>query len=79
MGKKDYEERLRMLKMTTLERRRLRGDLIQVFKIFRSMERVESRCFFVKAEGNTGGHELKLVKPRCRLDCRKYSFFEPGH
>lgn len=74
MARKDYEERLRQLKMTTLETRRLRGDLILVFKIFRGMERIKSEYFFVKAEGSTRGHDLKLVKPQCRLDCRKYSF-----
>ncbi len=74
MARKDYEERLRQLKMTTLETRRLRGDLILVFKIFRGMERIKSEYFFVKAEGSTRGHDLKLVKLQCRLDCRKYSF-----
>jgi hypothetical protein len=29
---------------------------------------------YVQAEGNTSGHELKLVKPQFRLACRKYSF-----
>ena len=30
-----YSERLRILGLTTLETRRLRGDLIEVFKIFK--------------------------------------------
>ena len=30
--------------------------------------------FFIRAEGCTRGHGLKLVKPRCRLDCRRFSF-----
>jgi hypothetical protein len=25
-------------------------------------------------KGCTRGHELKLFKPSCRLDCRKYAF-----
>jgi len=35
-----YYERLRYLGLTTLETRRLRGDLIEVFKIFKGFEDV---------------------------------------
>jgi hypothetical protein len=38
------------------------------------MERVQLGYFFDQAEGNTRGHELKLVKPKSHLYCRKYSF-----
>jgi len=31
-------------------------------------------CFFYLNTAPTRGHSLKLVKPRCRLDVRKYSF-----
>jgi ribonuclease P/MRP protein subunit RPP40 len=37
----DYRERLKALNLTTLEIRRLRGDLIQVFKIMKGFEVVE--------------------------------------
>jgi hypothetical protein len=36
-----YEERLKFLDMTTLETRRVRGDLIQVFKILKDMEDIK--------------------------------------
>ena len=35
-----YEDRLRMLELTTLETQRLRGDLIKVFKIFKGFDNV---------------------------------------
>ena len=36
----DYNERLKRMSLTTLEVRRLRGDLIQFFKITRGMDKV---------------------------------------
>lgn len=69
-----YEERLKLLDMTSLETRRMRGDLIEVFKLLKGYEDIDVQKFFAKAEGCTRGHVLKLVKPRCRLDCRKYFF-----
>ncbi len=62
MGNKSYEDRLRLLQMTTLETRRLMGDQIEFFKILKSIEPVEKTAFFVVADGDTRGHELKLVK-----------------
>ncbi|CAF1043099.1 unnamed protein product, partial [Brachionus calyciflorus] len=36
----EYTERLKKLNLTTLETRRLRGDLIQMFKIFKGFDEV---------------------------------------
>ena len=36
-----YEERLSILKLTTLETRRLRGDLIEVFKMCKGFDNLE--------------------------------------
>jgi ribonuclease P/MRP protein subunit RPP40 len=41
-----YEERLQFLDMTTLETRRVIGDLIEVFKILTGMEDVKKEQFF---------------------------------
>jgi ribonuclease P/MRP protein subunit RPP40 len=71
---KGYEDRLQMLGLKTLETRRIRGDLIEVFKILRGIDNVDERLFFSKAISNTRGHDLKLYKHSCRLDCRKYCF-----
>jgi hypothetical protein len=48
--------------------------LIEVYKILKGFDRVDEKKFFMRASGGTRGHDLKLVKPRCRLDCRKFSF-----
>ena len=39
---KDYNDRLKELGLTTLETRRKRGDLIEVFKIIKGFEDVDS-------------------------------------
>ena len=41
-----YEERLRKLGITTLETRRLCGDLIEVFKIFKGFDDIKPMDFF---------------------------------
>ena len=41
-----YEERLKECGMTTPERRSLRGDQIEVFKILNGYENIDSTTFF---------------------------------
>lgn len=71
---KTYEERLKYLGLTTLETRRLRGDLIEVFKMLKGYENVDANLFFSQSNTVTRGHSLKLFKHGYRLDCRKYFF-----
>ena len=40
-----YEERLKQLKLTTLEERRVRGDMIETYKIITRKERVNPEFF----------------------------------
>jgi len=58
-----FEDRLNVLKLTTLETRRLRGDLIEVFKMFKGFDNLDSLMFFELNSAPTRGHSLKLVKP----------------
>ena len=70
-----YERRMLECRLTTLETTRLRGDLIEVFKIFNGYEDIDSNiCFKLKEDSMTRGHKAALVKPYCRLDKRKLSF-----
>ena len=61
--------------MYSVERRLLRGDMIQVFKILSSIDNVETNKFFEMDHGRvTRGHSKKIRKKNCHLDIRKYSF-----
>jgi len=71
-----YEERLRCLNLWTLEERRNRQDLIEVFKIFQGKSIIGFEELFVLDKNSNGtiGHNLKLSKARCTRDCWKHFF-----
>jgi len=71
-----YNQRLRKIGITTLEQRRIRGDLIEAYKIISGKERIDMNQFFTLNNNghNTRGHTLKLAVQRSRLDIRKYFF-----
>ena len=72
-----YYNRLNYLGLTTLETRRLRGDMIETYKIITGRENLDREMFFTADNSSrTRGHSYKLKKPNCRLNIRKYSF---GH
>jgi len=71
-----YYERLRMLGLTALETRRLQGDIIEVFKIFKGLfEDVSYNTYFTLSQSGLNRHSYKLYKPNFRLDIRKFLFF----
>ena len=64
-----YSDRLQRLKLTSLEDRRQRGDLIEAYKIISGKENVRCDKFFKMADSNvsnniTRGNSKKLYKPR---------------
>jgi len=71
-----YEERLKRIGLTTLEKRRVRGDLIETYKILTEKENVDSSKFFVLNHGshNLRGHRFKIYKCRSRLNTRKFFY-----
>ena len=70
-----YKERLEKLNLSTLEYRRKRFDLIQVFKIIHGLDDIDMNLFFTFTENNQlRGHNLKLNKPRANKSVRLNSF-----
>ena len=56
-----YEDRLALCQLSTLEGRRLRGDLIQAFKLLKCLDQINYKNFFV------------LDVPRARLEIRLHN------
>ena len=59
-----YEQRLEALDLYSLKRRRLRGDLIEAFKLLKGMTATQRPILFRSENVTLRGHELKLMKPR---------------
>ena len=59
----NYEDRVSYLGLITLETKRLRGDLIQAFKIIKESDGNELNNYLKFASNNLIAHSLKLFKP----------------
>ena len=64
LGDLEYEERLRKLRLPSLEYRRLRGDMIEVYKITHDFYDPPTVATLLTpfSENTTRGHNFKLTK-----------------
>ena len=70
-----YKERLHRLKLPTLRFRRIRGDMIVVYKMLTCRYCKNINLHLELHRDNiTRGHNLKLVNSKCHYDLRKFSF-----
>ena len=72
-----YSERLALLHTSSLAKRRLRGDLIQAYRIVKGFDKVNMEHIFEWDDGgghDLHGHSLKVKVPRSRLQLRQGFF-----
>ena len=83
-----YEEKLKAVGLTTLSDRRVRGDMLQTYKILNGIDDVDPRTWFTRvsechqltrqavsvSEDGEIVQNMNLVKPKSRLDVRKNFF-----
>ena len=69
-----YNVRCKRLGITSLEERRQRGDMIEVFKILKEIDNIDASTLFQRNENTRRGHNFTLFKKQCSKDIRKYFF-----
>ena len=69
-----YLRRLELLSIESLELRRIRADLLFLFKMIHGLVDIDISQFFAFSVSTTRGHNFKIDVQYCRLNCRKYFF-----
>ena len=74
INKLPYEQRLTELNLFSMERRFIRGDLIQVFKIVNKLDNLDFNTFFTYNLRSSRGHNKQFKKQSFRTNIRKFTF-----
>jgi len=74
LRKLPYTERLQHLNLYILKYRRLRGDMIEVFKILHHMYNSSVAPELIRNTSATRGNKYKLLNHTFHYDFRKFSF-----
>ena len=69
-----YEERLRILGAESLELRRLKNDLVTMYKIAYGFLDVSTDLFVFRNDSSTRGGIMKILKPQSTNNVRAHSF-----
>ncbi len=75
LARLSYEERLKETGLYTLERRRLRGDMIEMFMIMKGIDKISADKLFNRVHSDrTRGHSLRVKKRRVKMVARQGTF-----
>ena len=70
----NYDDRLKALGLQRLVDRRIRGDMIENYRIMTDKEKLDRRRLFTMATLRSRSHPMKIYRIYSRLDVRKYFF-----
>jgi hypothetical protein len=70
----EYEERLKKLKLPSLQYRRARGDMIEVYKLLRGHYTTNHNLLELHGISRTRGHNYKIKKKYARTSLRRHFF-----
>ena len=71
----NYKDTLSLLELPSLEERRVRGNLIETFKLLKGIANLDYSLFFkLSGDSEVRGTAYKIVKNSFRLDVRKKFF-----
>ena len=74
MSELDYEKRMRVLDLPSLEYRRMRGDMIEVYKITHGLhDPLTTKSLVTYNNSSTRSNNFKLNKPR--VNTKQFHFF----
>ena len=71
---KEYEDRLKEIKIPSMTYRRVRGDMIEVYKYTHNIYKLNNSILKLENKPSTRGHIYKLEKQRCKTSLRQKCF-----
>ena len=73
LARLSYEERLKEIGLSTQERRRLRVDMIEMFKIMKGTNKISAEELF-SSVNRTRGHSLRVKERRVKTIVKQGTF-----
>ncbi len=75
LARLSYQEQLKETGLCTLERRWLRGDMIEMFKIMKGIDKISADVLFNRVDSDrTSCHSLRVKKRRVKTVVRQGTF-----
>ena len=69
-----YEEKLKRTNLMSLEIRRYRADLLEVYRIMHGLDKLKPEALFDMAQNSLRGHNFTIKKQRQNLMLLRYAF-----